>query len=74
VGVILRKFGDKRRSDEPIEEESIEDKIRNYIENQHTVLWGQFFDIQGKEGKRQAQEFILDILIDLGITNEMVDP
>jgi hypothetical protein len=46
--------------------------IDEYLNQQHCVLWGQFFDIQSKEGRRQASEFILDLLIDLGITKEDV--
>ena len=53
---------------------SIEDVIGEYIDNQRVVLWGQYFDIQSKEGRRGAKEFILDLLIDLGITNEQVEP
>lgn len=51
----------------------VEDKIKQYIDTQGCVLWGRFFDIQSKEGRRQAKEFILDLLIDLGLTNEQVE-
>lgn len=52
---------------------SIEERITEYLDTQGCVLWGQFFDIQSKEGRRQASEFILDILIDLQLTNELVE-
>lgn len=52
---------------------SDEERIDKYLSNQHTVLWGRFFDIQSKEGRKDASEFILDLLIDLGYTNEMVE-
>lgn len=52
---------------------SIEERISEYLDTQGCVLWGQFFDIQSKEGRRQAQGFILDILIDLGITRENIE-
>jgi hypothetical protein len=52
---------------------SMEERIEKYIEGQRTVLWGQFYDIQSKEGKRGAKNFILDLLIDLDITYEMVE-
>lgn len=50
-----------------------EERIGEYIDNQRCVLWGEFFDIQSKEGSRRAQEFILDLLIDLGITSESIE-
>lgn len=43
----------------------MEDKIDKYLNNQHCVLWGRFFDIESSEGRKQAKEFILDLLIDL---------
>lgn len=52
---------------------SIEDLIGDYIDNQKVVLWGQYFDVQSKEGRRGAKEFILDLLIDLGITKESIE-
>jgi len=49
---------------------SDDERIEQYLNNQHTVLWGRFFDIQSKEGRKQAKEFILDLLIDMEYTNE----
>ena len=66
---ISRKY---RVEDQP-DSSDIEKRISEYIDNQHIVLWGQFFDIESKEGNRRAKEFILDLLIDLGITNEQVE-
>lgn len=53
--------------------ESMEARIDKYIDNQRTVLWGRFFDINTSEGRKQAREFILDLLIDLEITHENVE-
>jgi hypothetical protein len=76
-GVIFNyKEGIASCTDEPLQEievPEIEDKIKDYLDNQGVVLWGQFFDIRSKEGYRMAREFILDLLIDLGFTNEMVE-
>lgn len=46
----------------------MEQIISDYIDNQRCVLWGQYFDINTKEGNKQSKEFILDLLIDLGVT------
>lgn len=54
--------------DNAIENLIMEQIISDYIDNQRCVLWGQFFDIQSKEGNKRAKEFVLDIIIDLGIT------
>lgn len=45
----------------------VEEKIEEYLKNQHCVLWGESYDIMSTEGFRQAKEFILDIMIDLGV-------
>lgn len=50
-----------------------EKRIKQYLDSQHCVLWGQFYDIESKEGRRGAENFILDLLIDLGITREKVE-
>lgn len=50
-----------------------EERINQYLDSQKFVLWGRFYDIQSKEGRRGAKEFILDLLIDLGYSSEMVD-
>lgn len=52
---------------------SAEERIEEYLDKQGCVLWGRFFDIQTKEGYKQAKEFILDVLIDLGISYELVE-
>ncbi len=52
---------------------SDEERIGKYLNEQHSVLWGRFFDIQSKEGRHQAKEFILDLLIDLEYTNERME-
>lgn len=65
--------GESPLNEEPDKDLSIEERVSNYLDTQGCVLWGQFFDIQSKEGRKQASEFILDILIDLGITREMVE-
>lgn len=75
----LKTPGSKKPEKEPSFEDipnealGIEERITNYLDTQGCVLWGQFFDIQSKEGRRQASGFILDLLIDLGITREMVE-
>lgn len=51
----------------------IEARIDEYLSSQYYVLWGQFFDIESKEGRRGAKEFILDLLIDLEITKEFIE-
>ena len=51
----------------------LEKIISDYIDNQRCVLWGQYFDINTKEGNKQSKEFILDLLIDLGFTFSVVD-
>ena len=52
---------------------AIEDTIGEYLDKQGCVLWGSFFDIQSERGYHLAKEFILDLLIDLGVTSEMDD-
>lgn len=47
--------------------------IDKYLDRQGTVLWGEFFEIESKKGRRRAKEFILDLLIDLGVSHEMVE-
>lgn len=51
----------------------VDQLIDDYLETQRVVLWGQFFDIQSKEGRKKAKNFILDLLIDLNMTNEMIE-
>lgn len=52
---------------------NIESKIDDYLERQGTVLWGEYFEIESTKGRRRAKEFILDLLIDLELTNESVE-
>lgn len=51
----------------------VEKRIEEYINTRRCVLWSQFFDVYSKEGRRQAKEFILDLLIDLGLTHEEIE-
>jgi hypothetical protein len=43
----------------------LENHIEQYLDKQGTVLWSQTFDLLSTRGRRQAKEFILDLLIDL---------
>ena len=52
---------------------NIEERIDKYLEGQHATLWGQFFEIHSTKGRKQAKEFLLDILIDMGITHEDIE-
>jgi hypothetical protein len=52
---------------------SMEERIDKYLTGQRTVLWGRYFDLDESHGQSQAREFILDLLIDLGVTYEDVE-
>lgn len=72
MGIISRERWRSNGSHEGHSQKSIEEKIEEYIANQRCVLWGQTYDIYSKEGRKQAKEFILDLLIDLEVTKEEV--
>ena len=49
----------------------------NYLENQHTVLWGEYFDIHEGEGITEAASWLAKVIVDVALsmkdTNEMFE-
>jgi len=39
-----------------------------YLENQHTVLWGQYFDINKSKGREEAATWLAKVIVDVALT------
>jgi hypothetical protein len=38
------------------------EKCREYIDQQHSVLWGEFYDIHDQHGKEQAAQWLAGVI------------
>lgn len=48
----------------------IEKKIEEYLNSKNCVLWGRSFSLHDKKDIKRAKEWLLDLIIDLGLTEE----
>lgn len=45
----------------------LEERIKEFLRNQHTVLWGRSYTLRDEKDFYQAKEWLLDVIIDLDL-------
>lgn len=55
-------------------QDEVDEFVRDFFNDKHSTLWGRSFDIVNQTTRDQAEEFLQELLMELGFVEILNDP